>query len=403
MLRRHLLIALTIALLATTAPGTALALEEVEDDTSSSLDAINDTAENDGDANYSLTASTCDIDREANTITCPAPPTCETDEDCHLPDACTLEASTLVCTIGHETDAEPLCRLSTDTNASIECDIPPDCEDRMGQPGCAIPSSCNVRDGLIYCTPTRDDDAATIPQRPDCRPLNNTVLECSPPSACLEEDELLDACTMPSSCEETSDDRYRCTISSRNDTHPANATDAVDIDEVHDVIPRLHEHVRDHFDAYRADVHEAQEAYHDHQATLQERFNATQDELREAYDACLDETPTNATSEERHKHQRACLEEARESLTEHREALMQEHRQQRAALLDDLDAVKQEACQKIHTSLSQALEDAGIPADRLPAAIKPTQIPLCSSLFLEETPNADLGLLGDNETEVKVI
>lgn len=391
MLRRFLISTLIIGLLASTSAGVALGLEDVQDDEEdSNLDTIDRTITDtttDATTNATLaglTASTCDVDRETNQVTCPVPPACEDDEDCRLPDACTLQRSAIVCSLDHETSApEPYCRPSTEDNVLIECAIPPQCDDRIDERGCTIPPWCTVQDHRLYCNPdpSRDyGDEATLLE-PDCRPLNDTVLTCSPAPECLEETHLLgtEACTLPSSCEAISNDRYRCSLQ-------ASHSDETQDREGDVIVPHLHVHIREHFETYRATVYEAQQALHDHKETLQERFNSAKDDLREAYTACLDSTPEAAGDAERHEHQRSCLEDAREDLAQQRTALLEEHRQNRERLLEDLETARQETCRSLKGTLQGTLEEAGIPKHGLHRILTPSQMPLCSSLFLDILP-----------------
>lgn len=390
MLRRLLISMLIISLLATTSAGVALGLESIQDDEEdSNLDTINRTITDtttDATTNTTLgglTASTCDVDRDTNQVTCPVPPACEDDADCHLPDACTLQPTALVCSLDHETSTpEPYCRPSTEDNALVECAIPPQCDDRIGERGCAIPPSCTVREDRIYCNPPAPQDGEEDALRHDCRPLNDTALACSPPDECLDDENTLfdtQACSLPSTCEPTRQDHYRCPLQ-------ATQSDETQDREDDEIVPRLHEHIRKHFETYRANVYEAQQAHLDHKETLQERFNDAKDDLREAYTACLDSTPEAAGDAERHEHQRSCLEDARENLAQQRTVLLEEHREHRESLRDDLETARQETCRSLKGTLQGTLEEAGIPKHGLHRVLTPSQMPLCSSLFLDILP-----------------
>lgn len=406
MLRRTIILTLTFALLATTSAGLAVGLEAVDDDDeSSTLDSVSE-AVNDSTANETstgLTASTCTVDREANQVTCPAPPTCEEDEDCHLPDACSLQGSTLVCPIDNEREtSEPSCRASTEDGALIECDIPSQCDDRIGERGCAIPPSCTVGEDRLYCNPPapRDDDEDT--RWNDCRPLNDTTLTCSPPAECLDDtNKLLDtqACSLPSKCEPTQQDHYRCTVQTTNTTPTDASNETIDADQDHaddDVRPRLYSTIRDHFQPYRASVQDAQQAHLDHRESLQERFDEAKDDLRQAYADCLDET--TASGEEHRGHQRTCLQDAREGLEQERTALREEDLEHRESLREDLETTRQETCRSLEDTLQGALKQAGLQKQGLQRILAPSHMPLCSSLFLEGLPyDGPVQAIGDTE------
>ncbi len=420
MLRRTLILTLSFILLTSTASGVALSTgelsgdEDTDDDSSTIKDTVHDATKTLDDPAF-LNANDCTVDREANHVSCPTP--ASIDADTPLPEACTLTGETLVCSLpSSENEREPPCQPSERPGALIECNVPPDCVDNTNERGCEIPSHCTLRGDRVLCAPlgpqktqTEDPEDEETDQtlRPDCAPLSETTLACTPPPECQEQDHVNDrACKLPSSCNQTRTDRYHCTVRTVQDTQDniTRETPEEAQDRTHeDIRPQLVEHIQEHVQTYRANILEAQQAHHEHRQALQDRFDEAKDELRTTYTQCLSQTPENASDEDRHDHQRSCLQEARDNLHEERQALLEDHRNHKETLLETLENAKRATCNTLATTLTNALTQANLPRTALNEALSPTEVPVCSNLLLDalaDDPTLEDPLDPDREVRI---